>query len=266
MTHKLDNGKPRFRNFVDKVASSTPRLPLVHSTDSFTLEDVLTDGELTPQSCPVFEGETLTYLFYGRPAFRPNADAEPTGLGHYLPICLIFKSDAVTDVKRVFPFDSGGFQSGIYGAFLHKKMRLGDFGLTADLSTPGRIITHFFGTVDGYLRGKAVAAADYDPAEFEAQSYHALISAKGANIGDDRGAAIEVQTTDNLSVATAVEAVVLPSTFVDGETGRKLNALGIETLPYHVIDRMRPGEYISQIPSLCRDYYVRTGLIPKGGP
>jgi hypothetical protein len=53
---------------------------LVHSTDSHILEEVLADGTLTPQDCDEFEGEALTYFFYGRPASRPSLNAAPTGL------------------------------------------------------------------------------------------------------------------------------------------------------------------------------------------
>jgi hypothetical protein len=163
MAHPLDIGKARLRNLVSATNQPCPRLPLVHSTDSYVLEDVLSAGAIAPQECNVFTGEALIYFFYGRPAFRPNLDAAPTGLKHYFPVCLLFKPDWTTRVKRIFPFDSGAFQNGLYGAFLHPRMKLGDFGLEADMATPGKIVAKFFGSNPAYLVGNPEPSRDLDP-------------------------------------------------------------------------------------------------------
>jgi hypothetical protein len=264
LVHPLDKGKGRLRALVNAATDTNPRLPLVHSTDSYILEEALSDGAITPQACNVFKGEALTYFFYGRPAFRPHLDAEPTGLKHYFPVCLLFKPDWVVNVKRVFPFDSGAFQNGFYGAYVHKNMKLGDFGLEADMASPGKVISYFFGSNPAYLLGRGQPRSDIDPSEFEALSYLALINAKDSNTLDSRGSGIEVQTTELVSITDAVAAVVLPSTFADGKTGSKLKKLKIDVLPYRTFERSRPSEYTSQITDLCLSYYVRLGLVAEG--
>jgi hypothetical protein len=186
MVHDLDKGKSRFRAFVKNAPEAKPRLPLVHSTDTYLFEDALQDGEIRPQTCNVFTGEALTYFFYGRPSFRPNADANPSGLVHYFPVCLLFDPNQVTSLKRVFPFDSGAFHHGFYGAYLHKKMKLGDFGLEPDLATPGKLISLFFGSVPSYLTGRSVSGLKFDPSEFEAASYAALVGSRESNAIDNR--------------------------------------------------------------------------------
>jgi hypothetical protein len=262
--HSLDAGKDRLRKLVITATEALPRLPLVHSTDSYVLEDVLASGEITPQACKVFTGEALSYFFYGRPAFRSNLDAEPTSLKHYFPVCVLFKPDWSADIRRVFPFDSGAFHNGLYGAYLHKKMKLGDFGLEANITTPGKLITRFFGSVPAYLKANPGPTPVIDPTEFEAQSYLALINSKEGNAIDSRGSGIELQTADPVSIADAVAAVVLPSTFADGSTGIKLKELEIDIVPYHVYERSRPNEYMSQITELCFNYYLQIGLIKAG--
>jgi hypothetical protein len=264
MTHSLDEGRDRLRKLIDGFAETEPRLPLVHSTDSYILADMLDKGEISPQSCSVFNGEALTYLFYGRPAFRPNNSAEPTSLGHYFPVCLLMKPTWQGNVKRVFPFDSGAFQQELYGAYLHKKMKLGDFRLEADMSTPGKLITLFFGNVPAYLRARPESSVNFDAAEFEAQSYRALINAKDGNAIDSRGSGIEVQTSEPISISDSLAAVILPSTFVDGSMGNALQKLKIDVLPYNTFERSRPSEYMSELTSICFSYYAQLGLIAKG--
>jgi hypothetical protein len=142
-------------------------------------------------------------------------------------------------------------------------MKLGDFSLEPDMTTPGRIVSQFFGSASAYLTARPDFVAKFDPAEFEAQSYSALIQAKGGNAIDDRGAGVEVQTTETISIADHVAAAVLPSTFADTSVGKRLAALNIDILPYRMIDRMRPSEHMGEIASLCFDYYIQIGLIAK---
>jgi hypothetical protein len=261
LSHPLDKGKSRFRTLVDGVLEAKPRLPLVHSTDTYFLEDILEDEEIRPQPCGVFEGQQLTYFFHARPSFRPNSNAEPTGLSHYFPVCLIFRPGWTTKIRRIFPFDSGAFQNGFYGAYLHRRMKLGDFGLEPDMSTPGKLISQFFGSVPSYLIGKSALGAKLDPAQFEALSYSALVNSKESNAVDSRGSSIELQTEEVVPIKDAIAAAVVPSTFAVGNTGQALKSRGIDVLPYRVFERMKPGEYMSDLTSLCIDYYVRIKLI-----
>lgn len=262
--HRLDTGRARLSKLVAASHEAPPRLPLVHSTDSFTFEDILSSGRITPQGCTVFTGESLIYFFYGRPAFRPNSDAEPSSLQHYFPVCLIFKPDISIAISRVFPFDSGAFHNGMYAAYVHSKMKLGDFRLDADPTTPGRFVNQFFGSTPGYLIGKPTTPQKVDPSEFEAQSILGLIQSKGANDLDGRIASVEVQTSTEVEIKGAVAAVVLTSGFADTITGKTLKRLHIDVLPYRTFERSKPDDYTTPIANICLDYYVRTRLLKKG--
>lgn len=262
--HKLDVGKNRLRRLVSASTEAAPRLPLVHTTDAYFFEDILDEQEITPQPCPVFTGEALTYLFYGRPAFRPNLHAEPTSLKHYFPVCLIFKPEWSPTLRRVFPFDTGAFHNEFYGAYLHKRMKLGDFGLEPFAETPGKVISRFFGSVPAYLTAAPQATSRPDPSEFEAESYIALINAKDGNAIDSRGSGVEVQIDETISIVDALSAVILPQNFVQGATGAALKKLGITPISYRVHERTRPNEYMSEITSLTFNYYLQIGLVPEG--
>ncbi|MFA1676271.1 hypothetical protein ACDY97_26895 [Rhizobium mongolense] len=261
--HSHDKGKARLRKLVARSEPARPKLPLVHSTDAYTLADALEDGSLEPRACDVFIGEALIYTFYGRPSFRPNMSEPATSLDHYLPVCLIFKSSFAQDIKRVFPFDTGAFANDYYRTFMHKRMALGDFALEADLDTPGRAITTFFGSARNYLHAVPDTKMQFDPAQFEARSYAALIDAKDSNAMDSRGSGIEVQIADPISIGKWVEAAVVPSTFVQSETGDALRQLNIEILPYNVYSRMKPNEYTSTVTDACLTYYAQKGMLQE---
>lgn len=263
MAGPLKIAKTRFRDLVNKADVMVPNLPLVHSTDTYILEEVLAAGRLEPQVCDVFSGELLTYFFYGRPAFRPGTDASPSGMGHYLPVCLILKPTLAISIKRIFPFDSGAFESGFYKNFLHQKMNLADFGLEPDVTTPGRVVSRFFGSNSAYLKAEPAVHSQFDPAEFEAACYAALISSKEGNSIDSRGSGIEVQSSEAIDINTMVEAVVLPADFASGATGERLKAVGVTPLPYFTFQRLRPDEYTSDVMKMCLYHFINIGLVKE---
>jgi hypothetical protein len=261
--HPHDAGKARLKNLVQTADSVGPQLPFVHSTDTYRFGDVVSEGSIVPKNCPVFGGELLTYLFYGRPAYRPNAHQLGSTLDHYLPVCIIFRRDCALELERVFPFDTGAFQEKHYESFMHQDMKLGDFALEADSSTPGRVIDLFFGSVYDYLKAKPSRPAPADPSQFEANSYAALINVSGSNSVDSRSSAIEVQITAQLKLANVADAIVLPSTFVDGEIGRALRKHKIKLLPYDVVSRQRPSDYASTIETTCKTFYLHRKILKK---
>jgi hypothetical protein len=178
--------RQRLRNLVNSQTSAKPLLPFVHTTDVYRFANVLDDGCLEPRECTVFTKEPLLYFFYGRPSYRANSSEGPTALDHYLPVCLLFRAGTVNPIKRIFPFDSGGFHNALYADAFHRDMNLADFGLEPNIDTPGRVISLFFETPEAYLKARSVSAADLDPSELEAKSYLALISQRLSNTMDNR--------------------------------------------------------------------------------
>jgi hypothetical protein len=263
--HKLDIGRTRFRELISEALEAQPILPLVHGSDAFKFLNAIEDGELRPQPCDVFIGESLLYFFYGRPSYRANGDAEPTSLAHYLPILLILKANLARNVRRMFPFDSGAFNRGFYATYLHHGMKIGDFGLEVAASTPGKLITAFFGDPSSYLRAEPRPALDLPPEQMEAVSFQSIVAARDANSLDSRGAAIEIQSAEPVSLKEHVQAVILPAPFVErGSTATKLQALNIQPIPYMVHGRTRPSEYVTTITDLCYRYYLEIGLFKPG--
>lgn len=248
--------RDRLRKLIAGQGAAQPLLPYVHTTDAYQLLGALDDGRLTAPPCQVFVGEPLIYFFYGRPSYRVNANEKPTSLNHYLPVCLIFKANNVLPIKRIFPFDTGGFRGEFYSDAIHRKMKLDDFELEPDPLTPGRVVSLFFGSVASYLDAKALPSVSLDAVEMEAISYHALISQRLSNSPDNRISGVEIQIEGDIDLAGAVEAVVLPGPLFDSPIIKSmLKKYKICPLIYNQIDRQKPSDYVSKIFDLCFDYY-----------
>lgn len=256
--------RDRLRRLVNVQSEAKPTLPLVHTTDVYGLVNALEDGLLAPpRPCNIFVGEPLLYFFYGRPSYRVNSDEAPTSLDHYLPVCVLFRSASIHPIKRLFPFDSGGFHNDLYADAFHRNMELADFGLEPDPKTPGRLISLFFGSVESYLRAQPLSSVNLDPSELEAISYHALITQRLSNSADNRVSGIEVQLEGSVTLGGNVDAVVLPGTLLDSkEISRKLADSKAVPLPYPQISRQRPSEYVTRIFDICYEYYERVGILP----
>lgn len=261
MAHPLDTGKARFRKLVSASDAVNDVLPLVHVTDAYTLSDIIVEKQIVPTVCPVFAPEMLAYFFYGRPAYRANCKEDPLSLNHYFPVCLILKPDAVIKIRRVFPFDSGGFVGDFYASYMHRRMRLADFSLEPDVSSAGRVVKLFYSDNKSYMAGDARKDLVIDEAEFEAKSFHSLVCAESSNSIDSRGGAIEFQTDEGVDFFTWVAAVILPLRLMDSTIGLELKAKGVDLLPYNVYGRTRPNECVNEIFSICHAYYVKLGKI-----
>lgn len=252
----------RLWNLVKSQPPAAPVLPLAHTTDVYRLSNILEDGVIEPRACSVFKGEPLLYFFYGRPSYRANSNESATSLDHYLPVCMLFRASHITPIKRIFPFDSGGFANDFYANAIHRDMQLDDFSLEPDLATPGKVISLFFDNTTDYLRSRPSPTIDLDATQFEARSYHALISNRLSNNIDNRVSGIEIQFEGALKLAGAVEAIILPDTLYSSPLIQsKLANSKIAPLPYPQIDRQRPSEYVTKLFELCFEYYSRIGLI-----
>jgi hypothetical protein len=250
-----------FRKFVNQHLSAEGELPLTHMTDGLGFRGMLNTGALRPEPCPVFDGELLLYLFYGRPAYRVNSQRLSSAIDAYAPVCLILRSDCLGSPKRIFPFDSGAFHAERFAEAMHRKMLLEDFALEPDLQTPLKLIALFFGDRDRYYRNTPLQDVAIPPLSFEASSYHILITSRHENAFDERISAIELQTQQDLDLSAATEAVVLPDAFATDEVLRLLAALHIAVLPYDYIPRLRPESYTGAIYTIVRDYYRRRGYL-----
>jgi hypothetical protein len=217
---------------------------------------------LTPMPCQ-FLGDDILYFFYGRPSYRVNAGTESTSQEAFHSVCFLIESCSVSDVKSIFPFDTGAFVSGYYKDHLHHQMRLEDFALSPDLAKVTCFVETFYESNANYYMGRMRSDLDVTGAPMAAQSYHSLVKSKAVSLTDTRRSSVEVQTLSSLDVRQAkVLAVFLPESLLDQPEIRDFieNDLSSHAVGYFCI-HASPREDMALIMREVREFYKSRGLI-----
>lgn len=200
-------------SFVEAQKAITVELPLVHSTRSEVLHAIASTGVLEPQLCNVF-GEALTYLFYGRPVYRSNKwGLEPSTDLPHCPICLVFRPDAIKNIARLYPCDSGGLRGDKFNPPISSIDYL-RYELSTTLKSARQLTSKFFGTNRKYYLGTAKKSLPIPVGEVEARQYHQLVTTRGTSVFDQRRSAIEAQTREQINLRDNVAFVILPTAFL----------------------------------------------------
>jgi hypothetical protein len=236
-------------------------LPLVHTTDSYFLKKIVETGAIKTQRCNIFQGEHLSYFFVGRAAYKRDLQQE----AEYweLPTCLVFSFFA-DGVKRVFPFDSGAFDSNRYPNFINM-MKLDDFVVEGDAAAPHKLIGTFFGTARNYYRLSSrpkeqfESIFDVDVLDEEMKALHKLIQHKDKKF-DDRRFAIEMQFDQDVDLKVRKPLLaILPETYLTNEKYiKKIQSLGAEVLTYPVYP-LRKEYYYYGIYEKLDQFYASRG-------
>jgi hypothetical protein len=171
--------------------------------------------------CDVFEGENLNYFFVGRPAYKvPGKDA--VAAEWELPCCFIFEYEAIGDIKRIFPFDSGAHHLKLYPNYI-QMMDMEEFEISSINDAPARIIGAYFGDARSYFDLTPKSQRDFNdefglgPLDAEVRAVHKLAyDSRGDDQYDDRRLTIEIQSEANVDLKiTKPLAVILPAVYLD---------------------------------------------------
>jgi len=191
------------------------RLRWCHTTDAYLLRAMLAEGCITPQHCPVF-GSSLTYFFYGRPAYRMR-EFEQIRISAKAPVVLVFSEAIETRGARVFPFDTGAFEAR-YGTWRHSKMTVSAFELPCAQSAPERHVSEFFGSREKYLALEASRPKRSYAGEFEVETLAEILCDPSTEYADDRRICVELQLDSNVPLsAPLLTALILPTRLLEAE-------------------------------------------------
>ncbi len=177
-----------------------PTLPLVHVTDSYTFNEILSFAKpsLNPKECKVYLHQNLLYFFYGRVSYRVNPN-DPLIEEANAPIVLLTNGSAKYSTKRVMPFDSGAFANKKFTNKL-KKTTLNDFELEGKIDNAKKVVDCFFENNPNYLSAKCREGMSFPRSEKLSKAYFGLISSLPAKKYDDRACAIEIQVFEKVSL------------------------------------------------------------------
>jgi hypothetical protein len=252
----------RFAEFIDAVNPMEPILPVTHVTDAYIVQKLTQSNSLLPSNCPVFD-EPLLYFFYGRPSYRANSNSSNTSSTFMAPVCLIFNNSLLEHAYRIYPFDTGAYQAGLFTRFLHPLMKLDDFELSLNSLSPAKLVSIFYENNTGYYDANPKPKSNNATAfPFEMDAYSALIGYTSAEKFDDRNSTVEIQVRKPVSIDSLnLKAAVVPSSLADKSYFRAaLRIWGADLVVYSWTNRMKPNEYTSQIFNLVRDYLQSEGL------
>jgi len=252
-----------FSDYVQKQTMSPGELPMVHTTKYYHLPAIQTSNTLHTATCKVFK-ESLLYFFYGRPAYRDDSQIKPTRDVGFYPICFVFRSGIIgPKAERVYPFDTGAGQSGLYEPAIQRSVALSDYQLVTAVESARKIVGGFFDTDEKYLSNNPKSGLAFSATEAQAQSYYDLINGGGDPECDDRLSAVEIQLRSSIDIRDGIMAVVLPTCFLDDAQLAEtiLKTWRAEPLTYDAVIGMRPLEFHGAIRLLIRQFYQRQGLV-----
>jgi hypothetical protein len=256
-------GMTSFPDYVEKQAMASAELPMVHTTEYFNLASIQASGKLQTSHCGIFK-ESLLYFFYGRPAYRDSSQITPTRNVVFYPICFVFRPGTIgKKAKRIYPFDTGASQAGLYEPDIKPTEALADYQLQTAVESARRIVDCFFETDEQYLSNKTRPGIRFSSAEADPESYYRLINGGGQPGCDDRCSAVEIQIADCLDVGHDIMAIALPTCFLEDKalTRTLLTVWRAQPLTYDAVIGMRPLEFHGVIRELIRRFYIQSGLL-----
>lgn len=254
----MTKSNTRFNDFIKKHPSLEKILPLIHTTDGYSGRDIIDNKELCPDMCPVFN-ENLLYFFYGRPAYRVGDTKNATSQICFMPVCFVLKPEAVSSIKRIFPFDSGAFNRNMFEKYMHPKMKKEDFFLDISLDMASRVVSFFYGSNYKYYSGE-VQQPEIPCDQFEVESYYQLIADKNKTDHDDRCSTIELQT-DNVTriIKDNILLLVLPICFLDDKNVKQfITEWGVKYIGYKTYHG-KVLEYMSELRKIVEDFLKEKG-------
>ncbi|MDE5465353.1 hypothetical protein [Bradyrhizobium sp. CSS354] len=201
----------RFSKQVPLSNQAIDLLPVYHTCDGFDARSHVERREIqTTDVCEVF-GETITYFFYGRPAFKYAVDNDATTDLALYPVCFVMNLEKLGALKRIFPFDTGALFHNRLKRYFHRKNTVLDFELAPDTSRIKDVIFHFFGDTKNYINPTR-ADREYAVEDFESVSYSKMIESHVRTEADERRVTIELHADSVVSLTKAsLQAIILPT-------------------------------------------------------
>lgn len=215
-------------------------LHLMHCASAQSSIRALESRSLNTQRCPIY-GTDLLYMFYGRPAYKPQSGAGASTLIDLAPVCLVLDPSVLASAVRILPFDSGGFTH--YRPLLGPELSLDEFELGSGSDAPMRLVAAFYETNRNYYDQRPSLTESQIPVtRITSRAYARLIADPSIREMDDRCGTIEVQLSTSISLRTALRAIVGPAAVLsDPEIQAALDECEHAVpLPYKTYGRSEP--------------------------
>ena len=258
----------KLSRFLDRNSvSGNGRLPLIHSTASHNIENIVDSHNIKASLCDVYTEDHLNYFFVGRPAYKGYIGSESAQYWE-LPCCFIFDFDIVKDPKRIFPFDSGAFANKKYPHYINC-LKPEQFEVSAVDGAVSKLIGAFFGDTRSYFKMRSKDKIDFER-EFsltafdaEIKALHTLSKHESSKGFDDRRFTIEMQKEGDLDLKVHRPlAVIAPAIYFDNPEFRNHveNVWCAQPIGYRT-HQLSIAAYYSEIYSLVECYLEEMGIL-----
>ncbi|HVW96125.1 MAG TPA: hypothetical protein VHA56_09175 [Mucilaginibacter sp.] len=206
-----------FKNVIAGAASAGLKyLPVCHSCSAKAFKAILATSIVDATPCKFNNFEKLLYLFYGKPSYRVNTEGNrPYYYTADFPIVFLFDIDVLTDIHKLYPFDTGGYHNNVYKEFLDNPLH--HFELNPQISQAEKTVSYFFGSNKNYLYTipKENIASSFPKLGFDIQAYYNLL--QGIK-DDDRSCSIELQFQTGIKLLPSViKYIIVPEVFLDDD-------------------------------------------------
>ncbi len=254
----------RISQFLTRMSNArTEDLPLIHTTPAYNLRRIFEEGRIETAPCQFFGNESLSYFFFGRPAYKWETEGDAADWE--LPVCFVFEYN-IDDAYRVFPFDTGAFKSKRLPGFI-TGMPIGEFEIGLVPSAPGKIVGAFFSSPSNYFGNRCRSEDDFKESlsvsdiESEVRALHKLYSYPNLK-SDDRRATVEIQFDKHIELSEKkLIAIILPDIYLaDKNVSKYIKDNGIYVNTYDTFP-LNSSAYTALIYHRLKEFYKRHGFI-----
>lgn len=154
-------------------------------------------------------GVDLTYLFYGRPAYRPGPIGPTDRNADSRPVCLLFDKAAVESLSGVYPCDTGAHSHHYYYPHLDG-VDFSELNCVSVTEADQRIVARYFCDNNSYYFGQERTYLSPVPTSAIAKDYYNLLKSRAVTDCDDRSRTIELTTPAELDLSSALQTVIAP--------------------------------------------------------
>jgi len=248
-----------FSDQIPRTNETFTFLPVFHTCRSFMARKHMLAKQLEADDapCEVFN-ERITYLFYGRAAYKYALKDDATKQLNLYPVCFVFDLELIKDIKRIYPFDSGAMHHGLLSDFMDEMSVLADFEIEPETRRIADIVLKFFDNNKAYVDART-NGQPVDPMDFESKAFVEMTNAFVGSRADERRVTIEVQAGHTVPFANgALKGMVVPMQYLESPFFRSFKQRPGFRITTYSIDVWNPKQSFGVLAAAARQF-VRNG-------
>jgi hypothetical protein len=213
--HNNPTSKASIVSFVPKTSASVSAIACYHSTNSTSFSLICKARKIVD----VKNRDSSVFLFYGKPSYTLKSGGSIMN-----EVSIVFDPSAISNLKTVYPFDSGGLSSGRYASYFESCYPRNDITYIADFfqMTPSiafirQFITFFYESNDSYMLNSFSSFGEDENFDELIHLWQRMVSSVSYTHDlDPPASTIEIQVNSPISVdASSLFRIFMPVGYLD---------------------------------------------------